>query len=105
MVPVFLLLFLIVRGLPSTLTAPPGSAGADRRAIVLFGATALPIVVAVTEIGVSSGELSAGTAAALVGAGMLSVLLFPLLALGQHRRAPDGGVKAPDTDEHVPEEG
>ncbi len=105
MVPVFLLLFLAVRGLPSTLTAPPGSAGADRRAIVLFGATALPIVVAVTEIGVSSGDLSAGTAAALVGAGMLSVLLFPLLALGQHRRAPDGGVKAPDTDEHVPEEG
>jgi len=98
-------LFLIVRGLPSTLSAPPGSAGADRRAITLFGATALPIVVAVTEIGVESGDLSAGTAAALVGAGMLSVLLFPLLALGQHYRAPDGGVKAPDTDEHVPEEG
>jgi Kef-type K+ transport system membrane component KefB len=105
MVPLFLVLFLVVRGLPSTLTAPPGSAGADRRAIMLFGATALPIVVAVTQIGVSSGDLSAGTAAALVGAGMLSVLLLPLLALGQHRRAPDGGVKAPDTDEHVPEEG
>ena len=105
LLPLFLILLLAVRGLPSLLGAPPGSAGADRRAIVLFGATGLPIIVAVTDIGVSDGTLPVGTAAALVGAGMLSVLLFPLLALGQHRRAPDGRTKAPDTDEHVPEEG
>jgi len=48
---------------------------------------------------------SAGTASALVGAGMLSVLLFPLLALGQHRKAPDGGSKAPDIDAAIDEEG
>ena len=105
LLPLFLILLLAVRGLPSLLGAPPGSAGADRRAIVLFGATGLPIIVAVTDIGVSDGTLPVGTAAALVGAGMLSVLLFPLLALGQHRRAPDGRTKAPDTDGHVPEEG
>ena len=105
LLPLFLILLLAVRGLPSLLGAPPGSAGADRRAIVLFGATGLPIIVAVTDIGVSDGTLPVGTAAALVGAGMLSVLLFPLLALGQHRRAPDGRTTAPDTDEHVPEEG
>jgi len=105
LLPLFLILLLAVRGLPSLLGAPPGSAGADRRAIVLFRATGLPIIVAVTDIGVSDGTLPVGTAAALVGAGMLSVLLFPLLALGQHRRAPDGRTTAPDTDEHVPEEG
>ena len=105
LLPLFLILLLAVRGLPSLLGAPPGSAGADRRAIVLFGATGLPIIVAVTDIGVSDGTLPVGTAAALVGAGMLSVLLFPLLGLGQHRRAPDGRTTAPDTDEHVPEEG
>ena len=47
---------------------------------------------------VDTGDLPAGTASALVGAGMLSVLLFPLLALGQHRKAPDGAAKPPDVD-------
>jgi hypothetical protein len=36
---------------------------------------------------------------------MLSVLLFPLLALGQHRKAPDGSSKAPDVDAAIDEEG
>jgi len=61
--------------------------------------------VAVTDIGVDSGTLPAGTASALVGAGMLSVLLFPLLALGQHRKAADGAPKPPDLDPSVAEEG
>ncbi|HEY4993096.1 MAG TPA: cation:proton antiporter [Nakamurella sp.] len=105
LLPVFLVLLLLVRGLPGLLTAPIGAVAADRRAIVLFTATGLPIIVAVTGIGVATGELAAGTAAALVGAGMLSVLLFPLLALGQHRRAPDGTARPPDVDTSVAEEG
>jgi len=41
----------------------------------------LALAVAITTIGTENGQLDAGTAAALVGAGMLSVLLFPLIAL------------------------
>jgi len=105
LLPVFLLLLLVVRGLPGLLSAPIKCVPADKRAIVLFCATGLPIIVAVTNIGLSTGDLPAGTASALVGAGMLSVLLFPLLALGQHRKAPDGTAKPPDVDAAVDEEG
>jgi len=104
LLPVFLVLLLLVRGLPGLLTTPAGTASADKRAIVLFSATGLPIIVAVTAIGAESGYLAAGTAAALVGAGMLSVLLFPLLALGQHRRALDRAVRPPDVDNSLAED-
>lgn len=83
LVPVFVVLLLLVRGLPSLLSVPAGASAADRRALVLFGATGLPIIVAVTDIGVEAGYLAASTAASLVGAGMVSVLLFPLVALSQ----------------------
>jgi hypothetical protein len=52
----------------------------------LFGATALPIIVAVTTIGREHGLITSGISSALIGAGMLSVLLFPLLALRRLRR-------------------
>ena len=70
----------------------------------LFSATGLPIIVAVTAIGVREHDLASGTATALVGAGMLSVLLFPLLALTLRRRSSDGGVRPADPDA-VPIEG
>ena len=87
MVPLFLVLFLVVRGLPNLLVAPAGSSGSDRRAIVLFGATGLPIIVAVTAIGQASGLLPSGIATAMIGAGMLSVLIFPLVALLHRQRS------------------
>ncbi len=105
LLPVFLVLFLLVRGLPGLLAAPPGASRNDRTAIVLFSATGLPIIVAVTEIGLDEGVLQAGTASALVGAGMLSVLLFPLLALGRRRASLGGERRPPDLDAHVPVEG
>ncbi|UKA51702.1 cation:proton antiporter [Arthrobacter sp. FW305-123] len=86
MVPLFLALLLIVRGLPSLLTAPPGTGRAGKTALVLLGATALPIIVAVTTIGREHGLITSGISSALIGAGMLSVLLFPLLALRRLRR-------------------
>ncbi|MCP1413955.1 cation:proton antiporter [Paenarthrobacter sp. A20] len=83
LIPLFLVLLLIIRGLPSLLAAPRGSTRAVKRALVLFGATGLPIIVAVTTIGREHGFITSGISSALVGAGMLSVLLFPLLALRQ----------------------
>lgn len=85
LVPAFLLVMLVVRGVPGLLSAPPGATMRDRRALVLFTATGLPIIVAVTKIGQTVGVISPSLAAALVGAGMLSVLLFPLIALSQRR--------------------
>jgi hypothetical protein len=49
-------------------------------------------------------DLQVGTATALVGAGMLSVLLFPLIALTLRRKSADGGVRPSDPDS-VPIEG
>lgn len=48
---------------------------------MLYGSTALPLVVAITTIGVDDEAMTAGEAAALVGAAMVSVLVFPLIAL------------------------
>jgi Kef-type K+ transport system membrane component KefB len=80
-VPVVLALLFVVRGLPSTLAAPAGSSRRDRLSIAFLGATGLPIIVAVTAIGVEEGVLRTADAAVVVGAGMLSVLLFPLIAM------------------------
>ena len=80
-VPVVVVLMFFVRGLPSILAAPPGSSRRDRLAVAFLGATGLPIIVAVTGIGVDEGILPSAAAAVLVGAGMLSVLLFPLIAM------------------------
>jgi Kef-type K+ transport system membrane component KefB len=83
-VPLFLALFLLVRGVPVLLCRrdlPPG----ELMPMGLMSATALPLVVAIADIGVETRGLRTETAAALVGAGMLSVLLFPLLALMLHR--------------------
>ncbi|MFF2390407.1 cation:proton antiporter [Agromyces sp. NPDC058104] len=104
MLPVFVVLLLAIRGLPSLLAAPAGSGPRDLAATALFGATGLPIIVAVTAIGVDAGDLASGTAAALVGAGMLSVLLFPLIALALRKRG--GSRQRTRTDDvHVPTEG
>jgi len=91
-------LLLIIRGIPALLAVPQGSTAADRAAMLLFGATGLPIIVAVTGIGVERGELDAGLAAALVGAGMLSVLIFPALALALRRRSQGGELLADPDD-------
>jgi Kef-type K+ transport system membrane component KefB len=80
MLPLLLVVMLVIRGLPSMLAAPAGASRRDRVAVAFFGATALPIIVAVTAIGVDERIISSGMASVLVGAGMLSVLLFPRIA-------------------------
>lgn len=88
MVPVALVVLLIVRGLPSLLAAPLGADGRTKTAVVLLGATGLPIIVAVTGIGVDEQLISSGFASVLVGAGMLSVLLFPLIGMSLRGEKP-----------------
>ena len=104
LLPVFLVLLLVVRGVPSGFAAPAGSTFGDRASLTLLGATGLPIIVAVTNIGVEAHELAVGTATALVGAGMLSVLLFPAIALVLRKRSAGGGLRPPDPD-RIPVEG
>ena len=79
-VPLFLLALFLVRAVPAALYAPT----IGRRQAVAAGllqATSLPFLVTATSIGVTLGEMSAVTAAALVSAGLLSVIVFPLVAV------------------------
>lgn len=78
-VPLYLMALLAVRGLPAVVYR---SAIGPRRTIAagLLQATSLPFLVAGTQIGQDLGLLSAANAAALVAAGLVSVLVFPLLA-------------------------
>jgi hypothetical protein len=50
-------------------------------AVGLFEATSLSFIVAATQIGVGLGLISSAMAAALVGAGLVSAVLFPPIAL------------------------
>ena len=86
-VPLFLALFLVVRGLPALLLYRKDLPRPDRAALAFFSATALPLVVVITGIGLDTGRMRPENAAALVGAGMLSVLLFPLIGFAIRRRA------------------
>lgn len=81
LLPLGLVALLVIRGLPSMLAAPEGSSRRERFSIVLLGATGLPIIVAVTAIGVDEGILTSSQQAVLVATGMLSVLLFPLIGM------------------------
>ncbi|WP_240615931.1 cation:proton antiporter [Nakamurella deserti] len=81
LLPVFVALMLVIRGGSGLLTAPRGAPRTDRLALTLLTATGLPIIIAVTAIGVERDELTASLAASMVGAGMVTVLLFPLLGL------------------------
>ncbi|CAM4175501.1 cation:proton antiporter [Nocardiopsis rhodophaea] len=81
LLPLFLLLFLLVRGLPELLLSRDGLAARQRPALALFAATALPLLVVLTTIGGEAGVVEPAVAAALVGAGMLSVLVLPLIGL------------------------
>ena len=80
MVPVFLAALVAVRGLPALLYARV----VDRRrvaAAAILQSTSLPFIVAATAIGRDLGLLDGAEAAALIGAGLVSVLLFPLAGL------------------------
>jgi len=84
----FFLLLLIVRGLPSLLVYRRALPARQRVEMTFITATTLPLLIALVEIGQRDGVMLPANAAALVGAGVLSVLVYPLIAVGLHRSAP-----------------
>src|SRR5262245_28313123 len=87
----FLALLLVVRGTPALLwlrDLGPRGAGS----VAFFGATALPLVVAIVGIGIDRGAIDGDVGASLIGAAMVSVLVYPLIAgaiVGEEEWTPD----------------
>ena len=95
---VFFVLLLVVRGLSVFLVFRSRLPGREPVQLALFAATGLPLIVAITEIGRSTGVMLPENAAALVGAGLLSVLIFPMLgsAIGERRDTDPGPEPEPN---------
>ncbi len=76
---IFLALLLVTRGASALLwlreLGPRGTAS-----LALFGATGLPLIVAIVGIGSERGDISDSVGASLIGAGMISVLVYPFIA-------------------------
>src|SRR5207237_2784296 len=91
-VPIFLAALLAVRGLPALLYRPLADRGGQVLAGALLQATSLSIPVVAGQIGVDLGLIRPTNYVALVTAGLISVIVFPLVALtllrGQSASAP-----------------
>lgn len=87
--PLRLLLFtgllVVVRGLPALLVYRAVLTPRERVQVGLVTATALPLLVALAQIGLRNGTMLPENAAALVGAGVLTVLVLPTIAVALHR--------------------
>jgi Kef-type K+ transport system membrane component KefB len=83
----FLALFLVVRGTPALLLYRGVLKARQRLALAFYSATELPLVVAITTLATEGGHMKSSTAAGLVGAAMLSTLIFPFVGLALQRRA------------------
>src|SRR6516162_5980455 len=98
---VFFFLLLVVRGLPSLLVYRRALPARQRVEMTFITATTLPLLIALVEIGQRDGVMLPANVAALVGAGVLSVLVYPLVAVGLHRSAPltpaDVGIPAAES--------
>jgi Kef-type K+ transport system membrane component KefB len=79
-VAMFLGLLLLARAVPVWLVHRRSMSPRDSVAVALYSATALPLIVAITTVGVETERMRPGNASALVAAGMVSVLLFPVVA-------------------------
>ena len=79
-VPIFLAALVAVRGLPALLYR--GYVSSRRVAVAaVLQSTSLPFIVAATAIGQELGLLDGAQSAALIAAGLLSVLIFPVTGL------------------------
>jgi Kef-type K+ transport system membrane component KefB len=101
MVPIFLAALVAVRGLPAILYRGV----LDRRRLVvaaLLQSTSLPFIVAASAIGLDLGLLDGAESAALIAAGLLSVLLFPASGLAILRRGETPAEPMPAAEEREP---
>jgi Kef-type K+ transport system membrane component KefB len=78
---IFFVLFFVVRGTPALLLYRHVLDARERTALALMSSTQLPLVLAITTLATDTGHMRASTAAALVGAAVLSTLIFPILGL------------------------
>jgi Kef-type K+ transport system membrane component KefB len=95
---VFAGLLLVVRGLPALVIYLRLLPFRQRLEMTFITATTMPLLIALAEIGLKDGVMLPANAAALVGAGVISVLLFPAIAAVLHRKdrpQPDIGEAAP----------
>jgi Kef-type K+ transport system membrane component KefB len=83
---VFFVLLLVVRGLPSLLVYRRALPLRQRAEMTFITATTMPLLIALAAIGLSTGVMIPANAAALVGAGVLSVLFYPAIAIALARR-------------------
>ena len=84
---VFFVLLLVVRGLPSLLVYRHALPLRQRVEMTFITATTMPLLIAIAVIGLSDGVMIPANAAALVGAGVLSVLVYPAIAAALVRRS------------------
>jgi Kef-type K+ transport system membrane component KefB len=97
LVPVFLVALLVVRGGPAALYAR-AVGRTHALAAGFMQATSLTFIVVATVIGVQTGHQRPSTATALVVAGLLSVVIYPPLALRLlHSAAARPGPPEPDS--------
>src|SRR5215207_825479 len=97
MVPVFLAALLVVRGLPALVYR--GAIGSRRTLVAgILQSTSLPFIVAATAIGIELDLIDAAESAALIGAGLLSVLIFPVTGLALLRRGDQPRVAEPEAE-------
>jgi Kef-type K+ transport system membrane component KefB len=94
--PLFVALFLVVRGVPAMLLYRRVLSLRDRSALAAFCATELPLVVAITTLAQNAGDMRASTASALVGAAIISTLVYPLLGLRIRRDRPQEPSEPPE---------
>ncbi len=94
----FLGLFMLTRG-SSALFWRRELGDQQTAGLAFFAATGLPLIVAIVSIGEDRGAIDPGVGASLVGAGMLSVLIYPLVAIrivGRREKAPREGEELGD---------
>ena len=72
---------IVVRAIPTFLVYRTGLERRQRRALAVMSATGLPLIVVITTIAVENGYLSSADAAAMVAAGMLSVVILPAVSI------------------------
>src|SRR5205823_14468723 len=80
-VPIFLAALLIVRGVPALLYRRFAERRGQVVAAALLQATSLSIPVVAGQIGVDLGLIRPTNYVALVAAGLISVIVFPLISL------------------------